>query len=224
MTPSAKTGWRIPAALVALSAVPVAAGVARLLKVAAGADGPADARFLAHPAPIALHVVSVSLFCVLGALQFAPGLRSRRVGWHRRAGRLLVPCGLVAALSGLWMTQAYPDAPNAGIGLYAMRLAVGVWMTACLLLALAAIRRRDIARHGDWMIRGYAIGQGAGTQVLTGLPWAIAFGTPGVGANTALMAAGWLINLAVAEWAIRRGARRSPPPAPLAAQALSTAG
>lgn len=44
-------------------------------------------------------------------------------------------------------------------------------MEACIILALLAIRRRDFASHGAWMIRGYAIGLGAGTQLLTHLPW-----------------------------------------------------
>ncbi|HEX6941819.1 MAG TPA: hypothetical protein VF128_02760 [Gemmatimonadaceae bacterium] len=32
---------------------------------------------------------------------------------------------------------------------------------------------RKYAEHGDWMIRAYAIGMGAGTQVLAHLPWFI---------------------------------------------------
>ena len=40
-------------------------------------------------------------------------------------------------------------------------------MALAIVLGLAAIRRRDIARHRAWMIRGYAIGLGAGTQALT---------------------------------------------------------
>jgi type VI protein secretion system component VasK len=54
------------------------------------------------------------------------------------------------------------------------------------------------------MIRGYAIGLGAGTQVLTHLPWFLVFGAPGEVATALLMAAGWVINVAVAEWVVRR--------------------
>jgi hypothetical protein len=45
---------------------------------------------------------------------------------------------------------------------------------------------------------------GAGTQVLTHLPWAILVGKPGESARTVLMGAGWVINVVVAEWIIRR--------------------
>jgi hypothetical protein len=54
------------------------------------------------------------------------------------------------------------------------------------------------------MIRGYAIGQGAGTQAFTHLPWILLLGTPGELPRAVLMAAGWVINIAVAEWIIRR--------------------
>ena len=83
------------------------------------------------------------------------------------------------------------------------------------MLGFTAVRRRDIAAHRAWMIRAYAIGLAAGTQAFTeGIGGAI-FGT-GVLAADLAKGAGWVINLAVAEWVIRR-ARRSPPrPSPTA--------
>jgi hypothetical protein len=61
------------------------------------------------------------------------------------------------------------------------------------------------------MTRAYAIGLGAGTQVLTHLPWGIlAEGKPGEFPRTVMMAAGWVINLAFAEWVIRRRFTRQP--------------
>jgi hypothetical protein len=57
------------------------------------------------------------------------------------------------------------------------------------------------------MVRAYAIGLAAGTQVFTeGFGGAI-FGT-GVLAADLAKGAGWVINLAVAEWILRRPARR----------------
>lgn len=48
-------------------------------------------------APIVLHVVSASLFCVFGAFQFVAGFRRRMPRWHRVAGRLWTALGLVPA-------------------------------------------------------------------------------------------------------------------------------
>ncbi|MCO6000024.1 DUF2306 domain-containing protein [Actinoallomurus rhizosphaericola] len=195
----------IPAGLLALSAVPVAAGMARVTELAGGAQiTPENARFFASPVPVVVHIVSVTLFSVLGAFQFAPGLRRRRLAWHRAAGRVLVPAGVAAALSGLWMTVFYPWPADTGAVLTGVRLVFGSAMVASMVLGFAAIRRRRVAAHRAWMIRGYAIGLGAGTQVLTQLPWMLMVGPLGKPSKAVLMTAGWLINLAVAEWIIRR--------------------
>ena len=59
------------------------------------------------------------------------------------------------------------------------------------------------------MTRGYAIRLGAGTQVLTHLPWfVLAEGKPGERPRAMTMGAGWAVNVIVAEWIIRRGATR----------------
>lgn len=197
--------WLAPTALIMLSVVPIAAGAFRLTELAGGADiTPDNARFFASPLPVVLHIMSASVYAILGALQFAPGLRRRRPGWHRAAGRLLVPCGLTVGLSGLWMTQFYPRPDGTGELLYTLRLLFGSAMVVSIVLGFVAIRRRDMPRHRAWMMRGYAIGLGAGTQVLIRLAGALIVGTPSELSEALLMGAGWVINLAVAEWTIRK--------------------
>jgi len=205
VTSSTKREWLAPTGLIMLSLVPVAAGGARVAELASGAQvTPDNARFFAMPLPVLVHIFAASTYCLLGAFQFVPSFRRRRLGWHRAAGRLLVPCGLAAALSGLWMTMFYPDAPGDGALLTGFRLVFGSAMALSIVLGFVAVRRRDIARHRAWMVRGYAIGLGAGTQVLTHVPWLLAFGVPGTFTRALLMLAGWVINLAVAEWVLRR--------------------
>jgi uncharacterized membrane protein YozB (DUF420 family) len=188
-----------------LSFVPGAAGAARVAELTGGAEvTPENARFFAMPVPVLLHIPAASLYCILGAFQFVPGFRRRRPGWHRAAGRLLIPCGLITALSGMWMTLFYPLPASDNDLLGAFRLVFGSAMALSIVLGFAAIRRRDITRHRAWMIRGYAIGLGAGTQVFTHVPWILAFGQPAGLSRALLMLAGWVINLAVAEWIIRK--------------------
>lgn len=202
--------WLVPTALILLSAIPLAAGAFRLTQLAGGAAiTPENARFFASPIPVVLHIVSVSFYAVLGAFQFVPSLRQRRNRWHRLAGWFLIPCGLVAALSGLWMTLFYPWPKGDGVILYGLRLLFGSGMLLSILLGVAAIKRRNFAQHGDWMLRGYAIGMGAGTQVLTGMVAAMFVDPPTELSRAVLMGAAWVINLAVAEWIIRR--RTAPP-------------
>jgi uncharacterized membrane protein len=200
-----KTDRVIVGGLIALSLIPVLAGIARLHQVASGdAASPDDARFLAAPAAVILHIVAVTPYCLLGALQFAPGFRRSHPRWHRRVGVILVGFGLVAALTGLWMSEFYPRIATDSLALRGVRFLVGWSMVAAILLAVAALRRRDFKAHGAWMLRAYALGQGAGTQVLTHLPWFIFVGLPGPVSRAALMTAGWLINIAVVEWLLRR--------------------
>jgi uncharacterized membrane protein len=200
--------WLVTALLL-LSAFPLAFGVVRLSQLAGGAQiTPANARFFASPLPIVLHIVSAGVYGILGAFQFAPAFRRRRPGWHRAAGRLLVACGLLIGLSGLWMTLFYPGANGASALLYALRLLFGSAMVVSIVLGFTTIRRGDVIGHRAWMTRGYAIGLGAGTQMLTLMVGEVIAGPPSEFSRALLMGAGWVINLAVAEWAIRK--RRTP--------------
>ncbi|MEV0461012.1 DUF2306 domain-containing protein [Catellatospora methionotrophica] len=199
----------VPYALIALSLIPVAAGAFRVTSLATGApidDG--NARFFADPVPVVLHIVGATVYCLVGAFQFDAVLRRRRPGWHRAAGRVLIPCGLVAALSGMWMAVAYELPPIDGLGVMLLRLVFGGGMAAAIVLGLLAVRRRDFTAHRAWMMRGYAIGLAAGTQAFTHLPLLLTGDEPGMLGRFTAMAAGWLINLAVAEWFIRRAGRR----------------
>lgn len=211
-----KADWPVPAALIALSLVPVLAGGARLAHLMMGPPiTPEDVRFVAAPGPVIVHIMAVTLYCLLGAFQFAPGWRRRHPRWHRMAGRILVPCGLLAALTGLWMTQFYLRIATDSAALYGMRLAVGAAMVTAIVLAVDAVRKRNYRSHGAWMIRAYALGQGAGSQVFTHLPWFILVGAPGPTSRAWLMAAGWAINIVFAEWIIARkflSRPRSTPP------------
>ena len=200
--------WRVAAAIVALSAIPLTAGTLRLIQLAGGPEIiPADARFAASPLPVVAHIVGAAVYVLVGAFQFAPGLRRRRPRWHRAAGRVLVVAGLTVAASALWMTLLFERKEGTGDVLYLERLLFGTGMAASLVLGFAAIRRRDIARHRAWMIRAYALALAAGTQAFTQGFGEALLGT-GVLRTDLYMGAGWVINLAVAEWAIRRPASR----------------
>lgn len=58
------------------------------------------------------------------------------------------------------------------------------------------------------MLRGYAIGLGAGTQAVLMLPLTLLIGEIHGLLRDLLMILAWVVNLAVAEWAIRRHAAR----------------
>jgi len=85
-----------------------------------------------------------------------------------------------------------------------LRLLFGSAMLLSILLGVAAIHRRDFVQHGAWMLRGYTIGLGAGTQVLTLGVGALIAGPPNEFSRALLMGAAWVINLALAERIIRK--------------------
>lgn len=207
----AHADWLVPTGLILLSLVPAIGGVARLHDLASGAEVTArNARFHAAPLPVAIHVVSTILYSILGAFQFSPGFRRRHRAWHRVAGRVLIPAGLLVALTGLWMTLTYPWPAGDGVLVYLERLVFGSAMLVALVLGVESIRQRRFVVHGEWMIRAYAIGLGAGTQVLTHLPWFLLVkGWPGELPRAVMMGSAWIINMIVAEWLIRR---RTPNP------------
>lgn len=207
----AKADWLIPAGLIALGFIPAIAGAFRLFQLGGGAPlTPDNARFFAAPMPVVLHIICSLIYSVLGAFQFSPGILGRNPGWHRVAGKIVGCSGMVVALSGVWMTLIYPVAKPTGVAqfdspsLNVIRLVVGAYMACFIVLGYVAIRKRNIAHHRAWMIRSYALGLGAGTQVLTHIPWFMFPSIHGELARTLLMAAGWGINLAVAEWLIAR--------------------
>lgn len=199
-------GARIaPAALILLSLIPLIFGAVRLAELASGAEiTPANARFFESPTPVVTHILSAGVFALLGALQFATGFRRRHPAWHRRAGRILVVCGLLVGLSGLWMTLFYSLPPNDGALLFALRLLFGSFMVVSIVLGFTSARRLDMPAHRAWMMRAYAVGIGAATQMLTLMVGELVAGPPDVLGRALLMGAGWVINLAVAEWVIRK--------------------
>ncbi|GAA1991428.1 DUF2306 domain-containing protein [Isoptericola halotolerans] len=192
------------AGLLVLAAVPILGGAMRLGDLSVVT--PQNARFVTDPVPIVIHVATSVVYAVLGALQFSRDLRRRHVGWHRRAGAVLVPAGALSAASGLWMTAAYEFPPADAGALVVIRYAVGAAMLVQLALAVRALARHDYVAHGAWMTRAYALAMGAGTQVLTQGPLLaldeIPDWTRPVG-----MGLGWAINVVVAEVVIRRRAR-----------------
>ena len=105
-TPKQRTRglWLIPTGLILLAMIPIVSGSLRLTQLSGGPEViPEASRFTDSPLPVILHIVSATIFSIVGAFQFLPGLRRGRRSWHKMAGRVLIPAGLLVALTGLWM-------------------------------------------------------------------------------------------------------------------------
>lgn len=199
-------GWA-PFALLAVVLVPAVAGSLRLVELGGGPHlMPPDARLTGSPIPLAVHIVSALLLAGFGAFQLSASFRRRRPRWHRVAGRVLVVVGLAVAASALWLTLLLPRQPGTGELAFLLRLAFGTGLVVALVLGVAAIRRGDVPRHRGWMTRAYALALGAGTQVVTEGVGLAVFG-PQVPTRDVALGVAWVLNLAIAEVVIRRGAR-----------------
>jgi uncharacterized membrane protein len=211
MTNATRIDWKVPLILLVVSAIPLAAGIARLVGLAGNPEiNTENARFVAAPLSVIVHILSASLLSILGAFQFSSGLRQGSPQWHRVSGRIVVASGTFAALTGLWMTVMYPIPPELQGGLlYAVRVFVSIAMLFSIFLAVAAVKGGDITTHRAWMIRAFALGQGAGMQVVVLLPWMLLIGQPSMLHRDLLMSLGWLINLLIAEMAIQRWSPRN---------------
>ena len=209
--PAPAARWLVPAGLILLSLVPVLAGALRLTELAGGQVRPDNARFFDSPVPVLIHIPTVTVYLVLGAFQFVPSLRRgtrRRPSWHKAAGRILAPTGLLAALSGLWMAVFYDLPPLDGPLLLALRLVFGSAMVAFIVLGFIAVRRRNYVRHSEWMSRAYAIGIAQGTIVVVTIPWIALVGPVTELSRAVLIGASWVLSLAVAEFFIHRRAKQ----------------
>ena len=202
-----KNEWLVPAALILLALVPSGSGVVRLLEQSTSTTiiTPENQRFFADPLPIVAHSLSGIVFLILGALQFVPRLRRLTPGWHKMFGRILIPSGLILALSSLWMINFYALPKYDGALVYGTRTVFSAWMILTIVVGTATIYRRDFTNHGVWMTRAYAIGAGGSTQVFTAAPLFLFFPDYLNDLTRAItLGAGWVINFAIAEWVIHR--------------------
>ena len=188
--------WRT--VLVLLTLQITATTVSRYLAGAEPAPPPILANAYADPF-LLIHAVSGMVALLLGPVQFVRRLRARAPALHRATGKAYVAACAVAAPSGLVLALGTTAGPVAatGFALQALLLPLFVY------LGVRAATERRIEAHGAWMLRAYAVIAGAVTLRLT-LPAGMAAGYDFL---TAYQASAWLassINLALAEWHIRR--------------------
>lgn len=194
--PGPTSGWLAVAGLLLLSALPVVGGLLRI-----GGD-PENATPLALSVARVAHIVAMTVFCLLGAFQFSPALRTRH-RWHRVTGRALIPVGLVAAVSSVPLGVLF-GGPPAELALAMVRVVFAAAMTVFLVQAALAIPRRDFAAHGAWMTRAFAIAVSGGTQAIVVALASIVIGEVDASSETWLVGVGFVINSLIAELIIRR--------------------
>ena len=120
-----------------------------------------EGRYYAHPYLTLVHVVTGFLFMTIGPIQFWPAVRNRWIALHRTCGWIWMFAALINAVSALLFVGRLPVfghlSASAGV------VVGGSTFLVCLAQGFRSIRRRDITRHREWMIRAFAIGLGIST-------------------------------------------------------------
>ena len=161
---------------------------------------------------LVIHVTTASTAMLLGALQLVPRIRANRRR-HRIIGRTFLGFGTVAfALTGVPLAITTPDG---NITRYGLMIPALLW-PALAVTGWRAIRRGDVVRHREWMVRLYAVTFFAITTRML-VPIMLLAQVPVMqsrydGDVQAAVSAtipygqwlGWIINLLIAQWIIRR--------------------
>ncbi|MEV2278636.1 DUF2306 domain-containing protein [Nocardiopsis sp. NPDC049922] len=128
-----------------------------------------------HYPVLVTHIFAGALLTLLAPLQVWPWLRRRHPAVHRWSGRAYVLVGVpLVGVPGLLLGPLSSTGPDTRISntLWAV-----LWLT-CTALGYLAARRRDFARHREWMLRSFVLLYGVALNrivlvllALLMLPW-----------------------------------------------------
>lgn len=127
-------------------------------------------KFSEYPGATLLHILPAALFMLLAPFQFSRRIRARHIRVHRWSGRLLIALAIPIGISGLFFGLFMPFAGTveaSAIGFFG-----GLFLFS-VARAFIAIRRADVPRHREWMIRMLGIALGVSTVRLVGLVLAL---------------------------------------------------
>jgi uncharacterized membrane protein len=162
-----------------------------------------DGRFGGDPFLTLVHVLPGGIFLILAPLQFSSRIRSRHLQFHRWSGRILVVTAFVVTLAGLYFGLFMP---YGGLAEATAILLFGGLFVFSVGRAYVAIRRHQVVRHREWMIRAFSIAIGISTVRIVGAVLDIVF-TPAGLRPPELFAlslwTGWAMTLGAGELWIR---------------------
>lgn len=162
--------------------------------------------FRSRPWGIFPHALFGGTALALGVFQFHRGLLQRHRGRHRLLGKIYLIGCLGTGVAGSYMSFFSYGGLITHLG-FAV-LAVGTLTTS--LIAYLVIRRGEVVRHREWMIRSYALIFAAVTLRIELPILVVIFGGPVAGFLPAYQVIAWLCwvpNAAVGEILIRRSRR-----------------
>jgi uncharacterized membrane protein len=153
-------GWIAIALSVAILIVFTGIRVADMSRNPPGTDA-FGARYVRHPGIALVHMLPGLLFLAGGSLQFVTKIRQRHIRIHRRLGWVLVALATTSGLFALIVNFTLPA--FGGLTTQTATVFFGAIFLFSLVKAIGHIRRKEIQRHREWMIRVYALAMGVAT-------------------------------------------------------------
>ena len=135
----------------------------------------AEAWFASNPLLTMVHVTAGCLFLALAPFQFSASLRQRHPRLHRITGRIALVAAVPTVLSELLFAAL---SPFGGMAAASAIFLFGTIFLVALFKAFVAIRRGDVARHREWMLRLVSIGAGIATVRVVSIPLLALTGRP----------------------------------------------
>ena len=148
-----------------------------------------------------IHIVSGSIFLIAAPLQFSAYIRKHYVEIHRWSGRCMILLAATSAISGLWLAIPFMFTGIAGTSAVTL---FGVFLFIAVIRGFVAIRRGDVQRHRDWMIRAFSIGIGISVVRIVGGIVLLITRRPTFELLGLAFWLGWLISVLAGEVSIRR--------------------
>jgi uncharacterized membrane protein len=102
---------------------------------------------------LVLHVAGGITALTVGIVQLWLGLTNRTAGLHRALGKVYVAAIAVGSIAGFYLALTITYNMPYAAGLFFLCIA---WVVTTL-MAVLAIRLRNIAQHREWMMRSYAV-------------------------------------------------------------------
>jgi hypothetical protein len=155
-----------------------------------------------------LHITGGGLALLIGWTQFSPRLRARYIAVHRRIGKAYVIAVGVSSSAGLCIAFFATGGLASATGFGTLAI---TWLFTDI-MAYSSIRKLDIRRHEEWMIRNYALCFAAVTLRLY-LPLSQVLHLPFITAYQVISWLCWVPNLLIAQWIIRKGRKYASLPA-----------
>jgi uncharacterized membrane protein len=168
------------------------------------ASGPEFGAHLAkHGVLFLLHAGGGLVALLVGAWQFFPKLRGKYLSLHRLIGRVYVVAILIGGISGLFIALRAFGGIIAQLG---FSLLAVCWLVTTT-MAFLTIRRKEVQKHREWMIRSYALTFAAAT-LRVWLPLLQVVGLSFVSSYRIVAWLAWVPNLLLVEWFIANRLRQ----------------